>query len=69
MPTYIITDTKKKKTFDVFCSWNELQKLLKEKQMAENQLAMAQEADANTVVAKNEGELEQRIHDLEQRLV
>ena len=36
------------------------QKLLKEKQMAENQLAMAQEADANTVVAKNEGELEQR---------
>ena len=31
MPTYIITDTKKKKTFDVFCSWNELQKLLKEK--------------------------------------
>ena len=31
MPTYIITDTKKKKTFDVFCSWDRLQELLKEK--------------------------------------
>jgi len=30
MPTYIITDTKKKKTFDVFCSWDKLQELLKE---------------------------------------
>ena len=30
MPTYIITDKKKKKTFDVFCSWNRLQELLKE---------------------------------------
>ena len=30
MPTYVITDTKKKKTFDVFCSWDKLQKLLKE---------------------------------------
>ena len=30
MPTYIITDKKKKKTFDVFCSWDRLQELLKE---------------------------------------
>ena len=30
MPTYIITDTKNKKTFDVFCSWDRLQELLKE---------------------------------------
>jgi len=36
------------------------QKLLRDKQMAERQLAMAQEADANTVVAKNEAELSQR---------
>jgi len=36
------------------------QKLLKDKQMAERQLAIAQQADANTVVAKNEGELEKR---------
>jgi len=36
------------------------QKLLKEKQMAENQLAMSQEADPQTVVAKNEAELSQR---------
>ena len=36
------------------------QKLLRDKQMAENQLAMSQEADANTVVAKNEAELSQR---------
>ena len=25
MPTYVIYDTKKKKTFEVFCSWNVLQ--------------------------------------------
>ena len=31
MPTYIITDTKTKRTFDVFCSWDELQKMLKAK--------------------------------------
>ena len=36
------------------------QKLLRDKQMAENQLAMSQEADANTVVAKNEAELSKR---------
>ena len=36
------------------------QKLLRDKQMAERQLTMAQEADANTVVAKNESELSQR---------
>ena len=36
------------------------QKLLRDKQMAERQLTMAQEADANTVVAKNETELSQR---------
>jgi len=30
MPTYIIYDTKKKKTFDVFCSWNVLQDKLKD---------------------------------------
>ena len=31
MPTYIITDTKTKRTFDVFCSWEELQTMLKAK--------------------------------------
>ena len=31
MPTYIITDTKTKRTFDLFCSWDELQKMLKAK--------------------------------------
>ena len=36
------------------------QKLLRDKQMAENQLAISQEADANTVVAKNEAELSKR---------
>ncbi len=36
------------------------QKLLRDKQMAERQLTMSQEADANTVVAKNEDELSQR---------
>ena len=36
------------------------QKLLRDKRMAENQLAMSQDADANTVVAKNEAELSQR---------
>ena len=36
------------------------QKLLRDKQMAERQMAMSQEADANTVVAKNEAELSQR---------
>ena len=36
------------------------QKLLRDKQMAENQLAISQEADANTVVAKNEVELTKR---------
>ena len=30
MPTYIIYDTKKNKTFDVFCSWNVLQDKLKD---------------------------------------
>ena len=30
MPTYVIHDTKKKKTFEVFCSWNVLQKKLKD---------------------------------------
>ena len=30
MPTYTITDKKKKKKFDVFCSWDRLQELLKE---------------------------------------
>ena len=29
MPTYVIYDTKKKKTFEVFCSWNVLQEKLK----------------------------------------
>ena len=28
MPTYVIHDTKKKKTFEVFCSWNVLQEKL-----------------------------------------
>jgi len=36
------------------------QKLLRDKQMAERQLTMSQEADANTVVAKNEAELSER---------
>ena len=31
MPTYIITDTKENRTFDVFCSWEELQTMLKAK--------------------------------------
>ena len=30
MPTYVIHDTKKKKTFEVFCSWNVLQEKLKD---------------------------------------
>ena len=30
MPTYVIHDTKKKKTFEVFCSWNVLQDKLKD---------------------------------------
>ena len=30
MPTYVIHDTKKKKTFAVFCSWNVLQDKLKD---------------------------------------
>ena len=30
MPTYVIRDTKKKKTFEVFCSWNVLQDKLKD---------------------------------------
>ena len=30
MPTYVIHDTKKKKTFEVFCSWNVLQNKLKD---------------------------------------
>tara|TARA_B100000927_G_C16410343_1_gene447053 strand:+ start:326 stop:679 length:354 start_codon:yes stop_codon:yes gene_type:complete len=29
MPTYIIRDTKRRKEFDVFCSWSELQDFLK----------------------------------------
>ena len=32
MPTYVIHDTKKKKTFEVFCSWNVLQDKLKDNQ-------------------------------------
>ena len=36
------------------------QKLLRDKRMAENQLAMSQDADPQTVVAKNEAELSQR---------
>jgi len=36
------------------------QKLLKEKQAAQRQMALAQETDANTVVSKNEAELAQR---------
>jgi len=36
------------------------QKLLKEKQAAQRQIALAQETDANTVVSKNEAELAQR---------
>ena len=30
MPTYIIYDTEKNETFDVFCSWNVLQEKLKQ---------------------------------------
>ena len=30
MPTYVIHDTKKNKTFEVFCSWNVLQEKLKD---------------------------------------
>ena len=30
MPTYVIYDTKKNKTFEVFCSWNVLQEKLKD---------------------------------------
>ena len=30
MPTYVIHDTKKKKTFEIFCSWNVLQEKLKD---------------------------------------
>ena len=42
MPTYTLRDNKKDETFDVLCSWNQLQTMLKENPDLEKMLSAPQ---------------------------